>query len=43
MRLERRQLIRSLFDEYIKMYSSRDDRLTSRFSDNFRLVAISSG
>lgn len=31
----RRQLIRSLFDEYIEMYASRDDRLTERFSENF--------
>jgi diguanylate cyclase (GGDEF)-like protein len=31
----RQQLIRSLFDEYIEMYASRDDRLTERFSDNF--------
>jgi diguanylate cyclase (GGDEF)-like protein len=42
MRLERQQLIRSLFDEYIEMYSSRDDRLTSRFSDNFSGYAGSS-
>lgn len=42
MRLERRQLIRSLFDEYIEMYASRDDRLTSRFSDNFSGYAGSS-
>ncbi|MDP5239319.1 diguanylate cyclase [Uliginosibacterium sp. 31-16] len=35
MRTERQQLIRSLFDEYIEMYASRDDRLTTRFSDNF--------
>lgn len=31
----RHELIRSLFDEYITMYSTRDDRLTSRFSQNF--------
>ncbi|WP_153115565.1 GGDEF domain-containing protein [Rhodocyclus tenuis] len=31
----RQQRIRSLFDEYIEMYSSRDDRLTARFSSNF--------
>jgi len=35
MRDERQQLIRSLFDEYIEMYASRDDRLTARFSENF--------
>jgi len=35
MRPEREHLIRSLFDEYIEMYASRDDRLTARFSDNF--------
>lgn len=32
---EREDLIRSLFDEYIEMYASRDDHLTARFSDNF--------
>lgn len=42
MRPERQKLIRSLFDEYIEMYSSRDDRLTSRFSDNFSGYAGSS-
>lgn len=42
MRLERQQLIRSLFAEYIEMYASRDDRLTSRFSDNFSGYAGSS-
>src|SRR5660397_74908 len=35
MRPERQKIIRALFDEYIEMYSSRDDRLTTRFSDNF--------
>jgi diguanylate cyclase (GGDEF)-like protein len=35
MDAERQRLIRSLFDEYIEMYASRDDRLTTRFSDNF--------
>lgn len=35
MRPERQQLIKSLFDEYIEMYASRDDRLTTRFSKNF--------
>jgi PAS domain S-box-containing protein len=31
----REHLIRSLFDEYIEMYASRDDRLTERFSEDF--------
>ena len=35
MDLERRRLIRSLFDEYIEMYASRDERLVDRFSRNF--------
>jgi diguanylate cyclase (GGDEF)-like protein len=35
MRPERQQLISSLFDEYIEMYASRDDRLTARFSKDF--------
>jgi hypothetical protein len=34
-RPDRQQLIRALYDEYIEMYASRDDRLTARFSDNF--------
>jgi diguanylate cyclase (GGDEF)-like protein len=34
-RPDRQQLIRSLSNEYIEMYSSRDDRLTARFSENF--------
>lgn len=42
MRPEREQLIRSLFDEYIEMYASRDDRLTARFSENFSGYAGSS-
>ena len=42
MRAERQQLIQSLFDEYIKMYASRDNRLISRFSDNFSGYAGSS-
>ena len=42
MRAERQQLICSLFEEYIEMYASRDDRLTSRFSDNFSGYAGSS-
>ncbi len=29
------QEIRQLFDEYLRMYSSRDDRLTTYFSDDF--------
>jgi PAS domain S-box-containing protein len=29
------QIIRQLFDDYLQMYSSRDDRLTSFFSDDF--------
>lgn len=32
---DRQLLIRSLFDDYITMYASRDDRLTERFSVNF--------
>ena len=32
---ERHQLIRALFNEYIELYASRDDRLTARFSENF--------
>ena len=35
MSAERHHLICSLFEEYIEMYASRDDRLTSHFSDNF--------
>ena len=35
MNSNRRQLIQSLFDDYIEMYASRDDRLTARFSDDF--------
>lgn len=38
----RHALIRSLFDEYIQMYASRDERLTSRFSENFSGFAGSS-
>ena len=29
------QMIRALFDDYIRMYSSRDDRLTAHFSSDF--------
>lgn len=39
---DRQSLIRSLFDEYIEMYASRDDRLTARFSENFSGYAGSS-
>ncbi|MEI7611969.1 MAG: diguanylate cyclase [Betaproteobacteria bacterium] len=35
MPADRQQLIQSLFDEYIEMYASRDDRLTASFSKNF--------
>lgn len=35
MHAARTELIRSLFDEYIELYASRDERLTTRFSDNF--------
>ncbi len=35
MKTDRHALIRSLFDEYIQMYATRDERLTSRFSRNF--------
>ncbi|MGL4204532.1 MAG: nuclear transport factor 2 family protein, partial [Aeromonadaceae bacterium] len=42
MASERKQLIRSLFDEYVEMYSSRDDQLTTRFSDHFSGYAGSS-
>jgi PAS domain S-box-containing protein len=29
------QIIRELFDDYLQMYSSRDDRLTTHFSEDF--------
>lgn len=32
---DRKSLIQSLLDEYIEMYAGRDERLTTRFSDNF--------
>lgn len=35
MNLSRQRMIRALFTDYIRMYASRDDRLTGRFSDNF--------
>ena len=42
MQAERQHLIRTLFDEYIEMYASRDERLTTRFSENFSGYAGSS-
>ena len=35
MHSDRHRKIRSLFEEYIEMYAARDDRLTTRFSENF--------
>lgn len=35
MHLDRHRQIRALFDEYIELYASRDDRLTTHFSENF--------
>lgn len=35
MNAENEQIIRQLFDDYLRMYSSRDDRLTMHFSDDF--------
>jgi diguanylate cyclase (GGDEF)-like protein/PAS domain S-box-containing protein len=35
LRSNRQSEIRSLFDEYIEQYASRDDRLIKKFSDNF--------
>jgi diguanylate cyclase (GGDEF)-like protein len=35
MTTARQQFIRSLFDEYVEMYSSRDEQLTTRFSKDF--------
>ncbi|OLP04992.1 hypothetical protein BLL52_3812 [Rhodoferax antarcticus ANT.BR] len=35
MKSDRLSKIRSLFDDYIAQYATRDDRLTARFSDNF--------
>ena len=32
---DRQRLIRALFDEYIELYTARDDRLTCLFSDDF--------
>ena len=32
---DRQRQIRALFDQYIEMYASRDERLIGRFSDNF--------
>lgn len=42
MQPERLRLIRSLFEDYIEMYASRDARLTTRFSENFSGYAGSS-
>ena len=42
MKPDRQQLIRSLFDDYIEMYASRDLRLIDRFSENFSGYAGSS-
>ena len=33
--VDRRSIINALLDEYIEMYSSRDDALTTHFSENF--------
>lgn len=35
MQQDRQELIRSLYNEYIEMYAARDERLTTRFSNNF--------
>lgn len=35
LRANRQSEIRSLFDEYIEQYASRDDGLTTKFSENF--------
>lgn len=42
MRSDRQAKIRQLFDDYIEMYASRDDRLTAHFSENFSGYAGSS-
>ncbi len=42
MRTDRHSLIQKLLDEYIEMYASRDDHLTTRFSENFSGFAGSS-
>lgn len=42
MKQECRHLILSLFNEYIEMYASRDERLIERFSENFSGYAGSS-
>ncbi len=39
---ERQRLIRLLFDEYIEMYAARDERLVTRFSENFSGFSSSS-
>lgn len=40
LRQERRGLIRSLFDEYMRMYAPRDDGLTARSSEDFRRYTV---
>ncbi len=35
MHQDRQRIIRELFDAYIEMYATRDDRLIERFSENF--------
>lgn len=35
MSTDRQRKIRALFDEYIEMYATRDERLTTRFGENF--------
>ncbi|MDX9839810.1 MAG: nuclear transport factor 2 family protein, partial [Azoarcus sp.] len=39
---ERQRLIQSLFEDYIEMYASRDERLIASFSENFSGYAGSS-
>ena len=36
---DRQQQIRALFDQYIELYASRDERLSSHFSANFSVGA----
>lgn len=42
MNAERRQLIQSLFEQYIRMFSARDKHISSYFSKNFTGYAGSS-
>ncbi len=42
MQSDRKARIRALFDDYIEMYASRDERLTEHFSENFSGYAGSS-